>query len=163
MKISMNNLIIMFVVLLLTALFDNLIWAFPEQDFWIVLSMQLGIALVSISPIGSFILRLLFGSRKPQTREELERLSVLFNEVYDEVKTQYPKIQKNINYYIDDSLDINAYAIGSNTITVTKGSLMNLTDEELKGILGHEFGHIVSGDTALQSFLLVGNTVFWIL
>jgi heat shock protein HtpX len=162
MKISVNNLIIMFVVLLLTSLFDNLIWPFPNQDFWIVLSMQLGIALVSVSPIGSFFLRLLFGSRKPQTREEIERLSELFNEVYDEVKAQYPKIQKNINYYIDDSLDINAYAIGSNTITVTKGSLMNLSDEELKGILGHEFGHIVNGDTALQSFLLVGNTVFWI-
>ena len=152
----------MFVVLLLTSLFDNLLWAFPTQDFWIVLSIQLGIALVSISPIGSFFLRLLFGSRKPQTREEIERLSELFNEVYDEVKEQYPKIQKNINYYIDDSLEINAYAIGSNTITVTKGSLMNLNDEELKGILGHEFGHIVNGDTSLQSFLLVGNTIFWI-
>jgi heat shock protein HtpX len=163
MKISLNNLIIMFVVLLLTALFDNLIWPFPGQNFWLTIAMQLGIALISISPIGSFCLRLLFGSRKPQTRAEIERLSDLFSEVYDEVKAQYPKIQKNIKYYIDDSLDINAYAIGSNTITVTKGSLMNLSDEELKGILGHEFGHIVNGDTALQSFLLVGNTVFWIL
>jgi len=163
MKISKNNLMVMFIVLLLTALFDNVIFEFPTSAFWFILSCQLALALLSVSSIGSFVVRFLFNAREPATREELERIQNLFEEVYAEVKVKYPKIQKNIKYYIDDGGFINAYAIGYNTIVITRGSIMHLNDEELKGIIGHEFGHIVRGDTALQSFLLVGNSVFFII
>lgn len=159
MKISKNNLVIMLMLFALMVAFDNIFWPYPDQTFFSMLALQMIIAVASISPIGTFLLRLLYGSRKLQTRAEIGRLEPLFIEVYEEVKVQNPKINKNIHLYIDDDLNMNAYAI-NNTITITKGAIAGMTDEELKGVLAHEFGHIRNGDTSLTAFTLLGNTAF---
>src|SRR5882672_4719861 len=49
---------------------------------------------------------------------------------------------------------INAFAAGHSTsvavITVTEGSLKLLTRDELQGVIGHEFSHILNGDMRLN-------------
>ncbi|MGA3007635.1 MAG: M48 family metallopeptidase [Opitutaceae bacterium] len=57
-------------------------------------------------------------------------------------------------YVLDDEQAINAFAAGLTTadavVTVTRGTLDKLTRDELQGVIGHEFSHIVNGDMRLN-------------
>jgi Zn-dependent protease with chaperone function len=57
-------------------------------------------------------------------------------------------------YVIDGEPGINAFAAGLTTsdaaVTVTRGTLDKLTRDELQGVIGHEFSHILNGDMRLN-------------
>ena len=57
-------------------------------------------------------------------------------------------------YVLDKELGINAFAAGFNVsnsvVAVTRGTLETLNRDELQGVIGHEFSHIVNGDTSLN-------------
>ena len=57
-------------------------------------------------------------------------------------------------YVLDDEPGINAFAAGLTTsdavVTVTRGTLDKLTRDELQGVIGHEFSHILNGDMKLN-------------
>ena len=161
MKISKNNLIVIVLLYIAYIVFDVVFFEFPSGTFFYVLFMQLTFALIAISPIGAMVLRLLYGC-KELTKTEREYLQPIFEEVYMSVAETNPRVNKGIQLYIDNDMNINAYATGSNTIAVTRGAYEQLSEEELKGILAHEFGHIVHGDTFLPLFLLIGNSIFLI-
>jgi Zn-dependent protease with chaperone function len=61
-------------------------------------------------------------------------------------------------YLLDSESGINAFAAGytPNTavIGVTRGSLEQLTRDELQGVIGHEFSHILNGDMRLNIQLM---------
>ena len=62
-------------------------------------------------------------------------------------------------WLLPTELGINAFAAGSDpasaVIGVTKGALDRLSPEELRGVLLHEFSHILSGDMRLKFRMLV--------
>lgn len=68
-------------------------------------------------------------------------------------------------YLLPDEQGINAFAAGHSTgdavITVTEGSLRMLNRDELQGVIGHEFSHILNGDMRLNLRLI--GLVFGIL
>jgi Zn-dependent protease with chaperone function len=68
-------------------------------------------------------------------------------------------------YVMDDENGINAFAAGHKpgdaTITVTSGCMKLLTRDELQGVIGHEFSHILNGDMRLNLRLM--GTIFGIL
>jgi len=79
-------------------------------------------------------------------------------------------------YLLGDEVGINAFAAGLTTsdavVTVTQGALQRLTRDELQGVIGHEFSHILNGDmrtnmrlTALIFGILVlglaGRAILW--
>lgn len=57
-------------------------------------------------------------------------------------------------YVLDDEPGINAFAAGLTTndavVAVTRGTLEKLTRDELQGVVGHEFSHILNGDMRLN-------------
>lgn len=57
-------------------------------------------------------------------------------------------------YVMDDEPAINAFAAGLTTadavVAVTRGTLDRLTRDELQGVVGHEFSHILNGDMRLN-------------
>jgi hypothetical protein len=61
-------------------------------------------------------------------------------------------------YVMEQEEGINAFAAGLTTqdatITVTRGALKYLTREELQGVIGHEFSHILNGDMRLNVELI---------
>ncbi len=61
-------------------------------------------------------------------------------------------------YLLDDEPGINAFAAGYNAdkavIGVTRGCLDQLNRDELQGVIGHEFSHILNGDMALNLKLI---------
>src|SRR5437870_1001860 len=61
-------------------------------------------------------------------------------------------------YLMDDENGINAFAAGHSTsdavISVTHGAIKLLRRDELQGVIGHEFSHILNGDMRLNLRLM---------
>ena len=61
-------------------------------------------------------------------------------------------------YVMDEEDGINAFAAGHKpgdaTITVTRGCMKILSRDELQGVIGHEFSHILNGDMRLNLRLI---------
>lgn len=57
-------------------------------------------------------------------------------------------------YVLDDEPAINAFAAGHSpsdaVVTVTRGTLEKLSRDELQGVVGHEFSHILNGDMRMN-------------
>lgn len=79
-------------------------------------------------------------------------------------------------YVLPDEPAINAFAAGLTTsdavVAVTRGTMEKLTRDELQGVVGHEFSHILNGDMRLNMRLtaivfgilvlgLAGRGVLW--
>jgi len=126
----------------------------------IIYSISIGAAL---SPIGEMLLRLLENCREPATEEELRYLMPLFEEAYQSAKEINPKINNGIKLYIMDAMYVNAFAIGRQTVAVTRGAMETFTADELKGILAHELGHMNYGHTKALLLAFIGNIFFSII
>lgn len=138
------------------------IWAFLSGFSWnanallrslILYSISLGIAL---SPIGEWMLRLQTGCKKIKRKDHLEIINPIFEEAYVAAKTVTPNLPNNIKLYINPSNIPNAFAAGRKTVCITRG-LLKMPKEQIRAILGHEFGHIAHRDTYLLQAVIIGN------
>lgn len=98
----------------------------------------------------------MIGARRvdPSTRDLLERRLVnVVEEMALASGTPVPRV-----YVMDDELSINAFAAGHSlhdaVVAVTRGTLTRLTRDELQGVIGHEFSHILNGDMRLNIRLI---------
>ncbi|WP_414664088.1 M48 family metalloprotease [Horticoccus sp. 23ND18S-11] len=68
-------------------------------------------------------------------------------------------------YVMDQEPAINAFAAGLTTsdavVAVTRGTLEKLNRDELQGVVGHEFSHILNGDMRMN--LRIASAIFGIL
>ena len=132
------------------------------MPFWEALLIGLGLYIVSLvialSPIGEWILRLQTGCKKIKRAEQLNFIMPIFNEVYQKAKALDPSISDNVQLYISDDEDPNAFATGRKTVCVTEG-MMHMPPEQIKATLGHEFGHLAHKDTDLILVVSVGNLI----
>ena len=93
-----------------------------------------------------------FGARPvaPGTSDPLERrLLNVVEEMAIASGMRVPAV-----YVLDKEAGINAFAAGFNVsnsiVAVTRGTLETLDRGELQGVVGHEFSHILNGDTSLN-------------
>ncbi|MFM2429467.1 MAG: hypothetical protein RLZZ511_680 [Cyanobacteriota bacterium] len=88
------------------------------------------------------------------TRDEAERtLLNVVEEMAIAAGTPVPAV-----YLLDHEMGINAFAAGFTpndaVIGVTRGSLAQFTRDELQGVIGHEFSHILNGDMRMNITLM---------
>ena len=114
-------------------------------------------ASVALSPIGELKLRTDCGCSKITDPDIVRRLDPIFREVYYRAKKANPAISSDVRLYMNDDLSENAFATGRKTICITRG-LLQRSDEEIKAVLGHEFGHLANRDTDRILVVAVGNT-----
>ncbi len=92
------------------------------------------------------------GARRvaPDSRDPLERrLLNVVEEMAIASGVRVPAV-----YVMDGEAGINAFAAGYDVsncvVTVTRGTLETLNRDELQGVVGHEFSHILNGDMRLN-------------
>lgn len=119
--------------------------------------------LIALSPVGEYILRMLEGCKFPQTKQEVEYLMPLFDEVIQEARAENPDLNIGIRIYITDDMYVNAFAIGSQTVAVTRGAIATFSREELKGVIAHELGHMFHGHSKALLIATIGNLIFTII
>ncbi len=92
------------------------------------------------------------GARRvaPDTRDLLERrLLNVVEEMAIAAGVRVPAV-----YIMPEEQGINAFAAGydvsNSVVAVTRGTLQTLNRDELQGVIGHEFSHIVNGDMGLN-------------
>lgn len=109
------------------------------------------VQMVKLAKGGSAVAEMV-GARalRPDTRDPLERrLLNVIEEMAIAAGTRVPKA-----YVMDGESGINAFAAGysvSNAVVaVTRGTLETLSRDELQGVIGHEFSHILNGDMWLN-------------
>lgn len=139
----------------------DLIAAFRTVPVWVhvsgalgTLAVILGASFVQMAKLreGGEAIAAMVGARRvdPGSRDPLERrLLNVVEEMAIAAGTRIPKV-----YVMDDEPGINAFAAGydvSNTVVVvTRGTLETLNRDELQGVIGHEFSHILNGDMGLN-------------
>ena len=130
-------------------------------------SLVIAIYVISIatalSPMGEAILRIIENCREIATKEEKTYLLPLFEEVFERAKEIDPILNDEIQLYIIDGMHIDSFAVGQTTIAVTRGAISTLTEEELKGLIAHELGHMSYGHTKARLIVKIGNAFFALL
>ncbi|MEI8139018.1 MAG: M48 family metallopeptidase [bacterium] len=111
--------------------------------------------IASLSAGGAAVAEMLNGRPiAPDTTDFQEkRLLNVVEEMAIASGTPIPRV-----FVMDGEEGINAFAAGFSTkdavIAVTQGTLMQLNREELQGVIGHEFSHILNGDMRLNIRLI---------
>lgn len=88
------------------------------------------------------------------TEDLASRLYNLFQEVKDTLK-----FKEDIDFYVTNSSEVNAFAISSleegeaNIINVNSGLIERMDDDELKFIIGHEIGHLISKNAQITKII----------
>ena len=158
-----SNYPVLIYMLLNTYIIAEILSGSLSMPFWAAFLVSViiyGISLLlALSPLGEWFLRWQSGCKKIERKEFIDRLEPLFYDVYKKAKKQDPSIPEDVQFYLNNEPTANAFATGRKTVCVTQG-LLNLEDDQIKGILGHEFGHLAHKDTDLLLLICVGNVFF---
>jgi len=155
-----------YIALFERVLMNVLIWYFPFLEFilyWPRVAVYLlifGVAVLFLAVVYSGfepLWRLINGVRPLRLDKEIDRLHPIFMEVYKEALKRDRNLSRRINLYIDEDININAYAFGSGTLILTKGSIMLLNDDDLRGLIAHELGHFANKDTIIALITTICN------
>lgn len=140
----------------------QLLFGETTMPYWIAFLVGLviyGISLViALSPVGEWILRFQTGCRKINRIEQINFIEPLFRDVYGRARQLDPSIPEDVQLFVNDDENANAFATGRKTICVTEG-LLHLPEDQIKAALGHEFGHLAHKDTDLILLITVGNFI----
>jgi Zn-dependent protease with chaperone function len=126
--------------------------------------------IVSLSAGGESVARMLDGRpiASNTTQFQEKRLLNVVEEMAIASGTPIPRV-----FVLDQEAGINAFAAGFSTkdavIGVTRGAMETLTRDELQGVIGHEFSHILNGDMrlnirligVLNGILVIALTGYW--
>lgn len=152
----------LFIYLLMNVVFMGLVaTGFTNGNF--ALGMLIGLIayiismMLALSPFGEWLLRNRVGCRPITDQAVAGRIMPLFNEVYANARRQNPNLPDDIGIFISDDPSPNAFATGRRTVCVTMG-MLSRSDEQIKGALGHEFGHLSHKDTDRLLVISIGNT-----
>jgi heat shock protein HtpX len=140
-----------------------LFWYKPDNTIeynFIAASIYAGNAGIMLSPFPEWLYRKIEDVRNVATSTEKERLHGLFDGVKDKALTYCDTLSKDVKLYIVDSMSINAFALGSRTVAITRGLMETMSDEELEGVLAHELAHIINYDSQVSLLLKFASNLY---
>ncbi|UMZ73023.1 M48 family metalloprotease [Natranaerofaba carboxydovora] len=129
---------------------------FTQYSFILSILVMAAVVGAALSPVGESIVRVLYRAEElPQHQKN--RIDSLWNEVKKESEINLEEFNVKPEFFMLNDNFVNAFALGSNTVIFTRGFLSVSTDEEFKGILAHELGHLVNHDTKVLLAALLMN------
>ncbi len=145
--LAFNSFILFFVANIVNGLFFHVTSEHADLLFGAIsLIIVLGMAFLFNSSAGEWMLRFYSGARKTISRED-KKLQPIIERVQHAIETKLSKKKIPIHLMIVDESVSNACAIGKSTIIVSRALYEQSTDEEIAGVIAHEFGHLHNGDS----------------
>jgi len=117
----------------------------------------------ALSEPGEYLLLILENCREPRTKQEKSYLLPIFEEVLQDAREINPEIREDTELYIKEVMYVDTFAVGKKSVVVTQGAIETFTDNELKGLIAHELGHITFGHTKAILLTSIGNLFFTII
>lgn len=115
--------------------------------------------LLVLTPLTDIYYRYDLGMRNPTERESA-RIKTAWELVTRGAEEKGVRIPSDLMIYVKDANDQNACAVGRKTIMLHTAMLTGIIkDEEIAGVIGHEVGHIVNGDTVSLLMSIQGTVV----
>jgi len=96
--------------------------------------------------------RFLYRARPIKTERDTLLVNCAYMNALEKLDLQQSRFKK-LRTYIVQSSEVNAFALGSRTIAVTRGSMMFFSEEELSAVIGHEVGHVLLGHSFYKLIL----------
>lgn len=133
------------------------LWMDTRYSWQVTVSVVLFVGIVSVSNWlslrqgGAQVAKMMGGRRIPVNtyNQDEKRLLNVVEEMAIAAGLPVPEV-----FVMDREHAINAFAAGYSpneaAISVTRGLLINLNRDELQGVIGHEFSHILNGDMRLN-------------
>ena len=120
---------------------------------WLLLAGWFAVCFGGVILIESLGLLTGQGCRRP-VRSEEDRLSALMDDVQERIRSKENAFLKmdatyggtEMRFFIRTDPKRGDGSFGRRTIIISSGTLMMASDEELRGILAHEMGHLRDGD-----------------
>jgi heat shock protein HtpX len=158
------------VMVLLLTLFLNwlplaavfcLFFNYPNGLFFSLVVIAIA-GLFAISPIKESIGRVTLGCR-PATTTERNKILGSWNSVIKAIGESLDEKTKErfekVDLFVSDEKLPNAFALGSNTVCVTKGLLNLASPGAIAGVLAHEAGHLYFGDSQRLAIAITTNQI----
>lgn len=123
------------------------------------IAVNIAVTLIALSPVGEAFVRRKENVERVDRTPDTAGMYAIFDEVYAEAKKRSKFVGDKVRLYFKDSEEVNAYALGHRTVIITRGLIDNMDADMIKGVLAHEFGHIVSGDSDLKLGISVSNSI----
>lgn len=106
----------------------------------------LGLTFLFQSSAGEFLIRLVSGARRAIVREK-NQINPLIDQVQESIYQKMGLSPLPIKLMILDDPVPNAMAIGRSTLVLTRSLYEQASQEELMGVIAHEFGHLHNKDS----------------
>lgn len=119
------------------------------------------LALLMISPIGEFILRLFCGARSIQRTDWDRKAKRALDAVYEAAADKGLTLPQNVKLYFVYSPLQTSFSFGRKTICLSAG-LLDANEQTIEAYLAHEFGHIKYLDSTMVLLANAGN-IPWLL
>lgn len=129
---------------------------------YVVIPLYAASVLLALSPVGEWFLCLLNGAHRMVRKDMRDRILPAAAEVFERAKEHTPAMPDRINIRVYYDQKPNAFAIGRHTICVTEG-LLQLPEDQIQGVLAHEFGHLAMQHTLVQLLIGGGNIIMFLL
>lgn len=114
---------------------------------------------IAVLLLSDTFLRLSYIVRHIVTNEQNELLTA-YETVYNIAKEHTELLSDNIEFFIVKNQGLKVKAIGRKTIVISKLALETFSNEQIQGLLAHEFGRIIYSDVSTNLFVNYGNYYF---
>ena len=135
--------------------------------FYIILGTFLFLSTVAFlinSFLGQWVLNHVLGTR-PLIAREKNKLMPVIEHVQQAIQRKMGFSPLAVHVLIMDDRMPKAFVLGDKTLIISRGLYETLSDEELKGVIAHEFGHLHAGDNSKFSLAVglngVSLTILW--
>ena len=117
----------------------------------VVIAVLIGIELY---PCTDIVFRVIGGCRRPIHSEEVQ-----FRSIFEQVCRRAGVNAGQFELRVCEDKFPNAFALGNSTVTVSRGLLIGGSDDEIRGVLAHELGHIHNGDSVRAKIFCIVSMV----
>jgi heat shock protein HtpX len=117
----------------------------------VIIAVLIGIG---YTPYTDIVFRIIGGCRRPIRSEEMQ-----FGPIFDQVCQRAGIAAGQFELRVCEDKFPNAFALGNSTVAVSRGLLIGGSDDEIRGVLAHELGHIHNGDSVRTKIFCIVSMV----